>query len=61
MDQLPDAPHIREAELNGYPEPDPVKCPVCGDEAETFYLQDGIVIGCEHCVVETDASPLYLD
>ena len=61
MEQIPDDPRIRDAELNGYPEPDPVKCPVCGDEAETFYLQDGIVIGCEHCVVETDASPLYLD
>ena len=43
MQDLPDAPWIRDAELNGYPSPDPVCCPVCGDEANSFYLQDGIV------------------
>lgn len=61
MQDLPDAPWIRDAELNGYPEPDPVHCPICGDEADTFYLQDGIVIGCNHCVEETDADPAFLD
>ncbi len=61
MDRLPDDPRIRDAELNGFPEPDPVYCPVCGDEAETFYLQDGLVIGCNQCVTETDADPAFLD
>lgn len=61
MERIPDAPWIRDAELNGYPSPDPVNCPVCGDEAYTFYLQDGIVIGCEHCVSEVDADKAFLD
>lgn len=61
MEQIPDAPWIRDAEMNGYPDPPPVYCPICGDEALTFYLQDGIVIGCEHCVTETDASQEFLD
>ena len=61
MDRLPDDPRIRDAELNGFPEPDPVYCPVCGDEAETFYLQYGIVIGCNQCVTETDADPAFLE
>ena len=43
------------------PLPDPVNCPCCGDEADTFFLQDGIVIGCNHCVIEVDADPAYLD
>lgn len=61
MEQIPDAPWIRDAELNGMPSPDPVKCPACGDDADTFFLQDGIVIGCNHCVLEVDADPAYLD
>ena len=61
MQDLPDDPRIREAELNGYPSPDPVKCPCCGDDADTFFLQDGIVIGCNHCVSEVDADPAFLD
>ena len=61
MQDLPDDPRIRDAELNGYPSPDPVECPCCGDEADTFFLQDGIVIGCNHCVIEVDADLAYLD
>ena len=61
MQDLPDDPRIRDAELNGYPSPDPVNCPCCGDEADTFFLQDGIVIGCNHCVIEVDADPAFLD
>ena len=61
MQDLPDAPWIRDAELNGYPELAPVRCPICGEEAETFYLQDGIVIGCEHCVETADADPALLE
>ena len=40
MQDLPDDPRIRDAELNGYPSADPVNCPVCGDEANSFYLQE---------------------
>ena len=61
MEQIPDAPWIRDAEINGMPGSDPVICPICGDEADTFFLQDGIVIGCNHCVTETDANPAFLD
>jgi hypothetical protein len=61
MQDLPDADYIRDAEMNGFPSPDPVKCPICGDEAQTFYLQDGLVIGCEHCVSEVDADQGFLD
>ena len=61
MEQIPDAPWIRDAELNGYPSPEPVKCPICGDDADTFFLQDGFVIGCNRCVTETDADAALLD
>ena len=30
-------------------------CPVCGEECETLYLQDGNVIGCDSCVSEKNA------
>ena len=61
MEHVPDDPRIRDAELDGYLTPDPVECPVCGDEADTFFLQDGLVIGCNHCVTEVDADPAFLD
>ena len=34
---------------------------VCGDDADTFFLQDGFVIGCNRCVTETDADAALLD
>lgn len=56
MTRLPDAPWIRDAELNGYPSDDPVKCPVCGQECETLYCaNDGDVFGCDQCVDEIEA------
>lgn len=61
MEQIPDAPWIREAERDGWPSADPIYCPVCGDEADTFFMQDGIVVGCNHCVHEVDADPVFLD
>ena len=60
MDQIPDAPWIREAERKGIPPyddlPDPV-CPVCGKECVTIYLDDGClnVIGCDNCIRKMDA------
>lgn len=41
----------------GYPTPEPVHpvCPVCGDECNEYFVQDGSIIGCENCVDKTDA------
>ena len=58
MNDLPDAPWIRDAELNGIPSYDPPPCPVCGKEAEYFYIVDGQVIGCDHCVDRIDPCEL---
>jgi hypothetical protein len=56
MAQTPDAPWIRDAEINGFGEPDPVECPVCGSECDTIYMdRDGDVFGCENCIIKTDA------
>lgn len=55
---MPDAPWIRDAETNGVGSdlPDEVYCPVCGKEAERFYLSpDGDVIACNCCVKVMDA------
>lgn len=55
--QLPDAPWIRDAELNGPPEPDPVYCPVCDTEcSEIYFDQSGNVVGCDYCVSKKDAG-----
>lgn len=56
MQDLPDAPWIREAERFGVPsEPDPI-CPICNEEAEEFFVdQYGEILGCEHCVRKVDA------
>ena len=52
----PDAPWIREAEMYGMPSPDPVYCPVCGEECETIYKDSyGNVFGCEKCIRAIDA------
>ena len=58
MQQIPDAPWIREAEMYGYPpdEPEPVKCPICGEECETIYADmNGDVFGCDRCIMKQDA------
>lgn len=56
MENLPDAPWIRDAELNGYPADDPVKCPICGEECDTIYMDEGNeVFGCNRCVHTVDA------
>ena len=59
MQDLPDAPWIREAEMYGYPPydegPEPV-CPICGKECETIYLdKDGEEVGCDVCIRTKDA------
>ena len=56
MQQVPDAPYIREAENDGWLTDEPVKCPICGEECETVYLDRyGNVFACEHCLDEQDA------
>lgn len=60
MQDLPDAPWIRDVEMYGMPpyddDPDPI-CPVCGKECETIYLDDGCinVVGCDNCIRTMDA------
>lgn len=57
MEQIPDAPWIRDAEMNGPPEPEPVYCPVCGEECETIFADMyGNVFACNECLVEQDAG-----
>ena len=56
MNDLPDAPWVRDAELNGYPSDDPVHCPICGEECDTiFYDKNGEIFGCEQCIQKKDA------
>ena len=61
---IPDAPWIRDAELNGYPAGEDVEllCPCCGKEAESYYLDsDDNIIGCEECIRCVDACEWYGD
>ena len=56
MEHVPDAPWIRDAELNGYPADDPVHCPICGEECDTlFFDRNDDVFGCERCISRRDA------
>lgn len=55
---IPDAPWIREAEINGMPggeDPEPT-CPICGRVCDDLYLVDGDVVGCGWCVTTVDAA-----
>lgn len=56
MEQIPDAPWIREAEMYGYPDDEPVHCPVCGEDCSTIYSDKyGNVFACDQCLCSTDA------
>lgn len=58
---LQDAPWIRNAEMYGAddPGPDP-KCPVCGEECETIFLdREGDPFGCEWCTGRVDSREWY--
>ena len=62
MIDLPDAPYIRDAELNGIDATDAVHCPVCGEECETIYLdRDGDAFGCDECVTRQEAYEWWLE
>ena len=62
MQDIPDAPYIREAETYGMPPygdvPDPV-CPVCRRECVTIYALQGEAVGCDECLEPWDASEWY--
>ncbi len=56
MRTIPDAPWIREAEMNGMPPCETVKCPCCEEECETIYAdQYGNVFACNKCLQSADA------
>lgn len=56
MEQIPDAPWIRDAENNGVGSFDQPICPVCGEECETIYADMyGNVFACDQCLIEQDA------
>jgi len=56
MEQIPDAPWIRDAELNGYGDYEPIECPICGEECETIYRDRyGEVVGCDECITTQEA------
>ena len=60
MQQIPDAPWIRQAENWGPPpyddDPEPT-CPICGKECETIYTdKDGNAAGCEKCMTLWEAA-----
>ena len=55
MEQIPDAPWVRDAEMYGPPY-DEVICPCCGEECETIYSdQNGTVFACDKCLEQQDA------
>lgn len=50
MPGIPDAPWIRDTELNGMDEAPVIRCPCCGEEAESFVVDENHeVIGCSCC------------
>ena len=50
MEQIADAPWIRDAENNGPDTGEEICCPVCGFKADAFYRANGEIIGCEGCI-----------
>lgn len=63
MENIPDHPVIRNCKRYGYPDGPEEEhisvCPMCGKEAEVFYItrenaiQD--ILGCDKCVKEIDS------
>ena len=62
MMDLPDAPWIRDAEINGMPEAETIYCPVCGaEDPEDFIISNGDVIGCDCCCCRKNAYDWIAD
>jgi len=60
LEDIPDAPWIREAERWGAPpygpEDEDVFYPICGKEAQEFFFDcDHEIFGCDQCVTSKDA------
>lgn len=60
LDDISDAPWIREAERWGappfVPEDEDVFCPICGKECDFIFTDiDGDCAGCENCLNRVDA------
>lgn len=61
---IPDDPVIRNMERTGYPdgkEPQQPICPVCGEECDTLYFNDGQIVGCENCIETRNAWDALVD
>lgn len=62
MMDLPDAPWIRDAEINGMPEAETIYCPVCGaEDPDYLIIVDGDVVGCECCTQRVNAYDWLMD
>lgn len=61
----PDHPVIQNMERTGYPdgkEPEEPKCPHCGAEAETFYVNKlSDVVGCNCCLYTKEYYEIELN
>ena len=60
MNTIPDHPAIARTLRTGYPggETYPT-CPVCGEEADTYYKsREGDILGCDCCVDKLEACDL---
>ena len=59
MAMIPDHPIIQNMERTGYPdgkEPPAPRCPVCGEEADTFFRdREHAIVGCDNCLHTVDA------
>lgn len=56
MMQIPDAPWVREAEMYGIGFRPVARCPICGEECDELFIQNGDAVGCELCIHITDAA-----
>lgn len=64
MNDITDAPYIRDAELYGMDDGPEIewKCPVCGaDCPDDLYIQNGEVIGCSECIRCKDGAEWAAD
>ncbi len=62
MQNLPDAPWIREAETFGMPESKVCRCPICGEEWPEYFFTAGLeVLGCSECVERNDSEDWAYD
>jgi hypothetical protein len=59
MNNLADAPDIRNCMQTGYPDrrkDDEPICPMCGDRCDTIYKnREGEIVGCDECLKAIDS------